>query len=313
MLHQICEREVHLGACLGIAELLAIEVGDQRQVHPTLLPGVTEFVRGHREGGERGGGFTVEEAEALLQLGRDQRAEGHVVADEDQANVLQRLVLGGALGHVAEDHADLGFEVEAPRWIGQRDGLGRIQEHAAAALVDEGIGLEGGRRLSIAGPSHQANMVEVGGAVDPLVGPGQGRSRHRGVEGLATASLQRFEGRAQAGFTPIPVVEGCLQRRSDGCRGRPAAAITRNHPQLLSPPLHYRSRFSTTDLATARSIRVMDGAPACPSSVVGTRNDCGQGRFFRCFFFCAIATYVVRFGISGRNFCAWSRSSSASL
>ena len=50
-------------------------------------------------------------------------------------------------GHVAGDDADLALEVEPPGRVAVLDGVGRAEQDAGAALVDERVGRERGRRL----------------------------------------------------------------------------------------------------------------------------------------------------------------------
>ena len=67
---QLAEIEGQIGAGVGMAELLAVEGRDQRQVELAAVPGVAQLVGRHGDRREGGRGLAVEEAEALGQLGR---------------------------------------------------------------------------------------------------------------------------------------------------------------------------------------------------------------------------------------------------
>ena len=173
MLQELEEREVHLGAGLGIAGERAVQGGAQAQVDAAVLPGVAQLVGGDGDGGEGGGGLGLEEAEALLELGRDEVAVGPVVDEAEELDVRRGGFGARSEGDVVEDGADLGLEVEAPGGIGQRPLVGGAEQLAGAALVDERIGGEGLRGLGAAGLADEEDVVDLRGAVDPLGGAGE--------------------------------------------------------------------------------------------------------------------------------------------
>src|SRR5690606_14285075 len=108
-----------------------------------------------------------------------------------ELDVLAGSIGAGALRSIAEHHRDLGFEVETEARIREQEGLTRPKKRAATSLVDERIGLERRWRRGAAGLAHQAHVLEVGGAVDPLIG-----ARQWGAELLAA----ELEARLVAGL-----------------------------------------------------------------------------------------------------------------
>ena len=59
MLNQAGEIELHLAACIGIAQPFMIDPAVQRQVHFIILPGITQLVGRDSDGREGCGWFAM--------------------------------------------------------------------------------------------------------------------------------------------------------------------------------------------------------------------------------------------------------------
>jgi hypothetical protein len=123
--------------------------------------------------------------------------------------------------HVADDHADLAFEINAMGFVDCLDVIVGADEGIGAALVHQRVGPERRRHLHAARLAHQLDMHDVSRAVGPLIGAWQGCRERLGVEiegagGLALGEL--LGKRAELGFDCRPVVERLLQGRRDAAR-----------------------------------------------------------------------------------------------
>ena len=96
--------------------------------------------------------------------------------------------------HVAGDHRDLGFEVDAPGFVGEAR-CRRIgaEKAVGAALVHQRIGPELGRHRRAARLAHQLDVVDVGRAVRPLIRARQRRMRLPRIERDAPAPFSRVQ------------------------------------------------------------------------------------------------------------------------
>ena len=114
MRHQLRKVKHHVGACIGLAERLRIDVNAQGAVHAALMPVGAEFIGcdGHRA--EGGGRFGLEEAKALGQFPGNQVAQRHVIDQHQQSNGRGALRRGGPHAHVAGNNRYLGFQINAP-------------------------------------------------------------------------------------------------------------------------------------------------------------------------------------------------------
>ena len=235
---EVVEGEVHL-AGVDVADLRAVPAHREAQVEAPAAPGGPELVGRDRERRERRRRLRLEEAEALGELGRHEVAVGDVVREAQEPHVALGVLRGGAAGHVAEHDADLRLEVHAPRRIGERDVLAGREQHAGAALVDERVRLERRRRLRAARPAHEPHVVQVGGAVHPLVGARQRREQAPRVERLDAhpPRLDRLGEGPEPGLTRLPAVERVLQRRRDAGRFGERLAIPAHHhePAVAAP------------------------------------------------------------------------------
>ena len=126
-----------------------------------------------------------------------------------------------------------------------RNRIVRPQHDVGAALIHQRIGPERCRDFGAARFAHQRDVIDVGRAVQPLVGARQGRctfcqiERHvRDKPGLKR--LRKF-GEARRGRRPV--VERRLQgRRHRACRGT-ARKIARNDDQAPVAAVLERSKF----------------------------------------------------------------------
>ena len=155
----------------------------------------------------------LEEAEAFRELGRDQVAEANVVDEDDEADPAERLLARRSHRHVAGDHGDLGFEIDAIGLVRKRDRIARAEEAVGAALVHERIGPEACRHLRAARFSHELDMVHIGRAVRPLIGPGQGRGAIvlMEAEGGHAAMFELLRQGLQLRSEPLPIVQSRLK------------------------------------------------------------------------------------------------------
>ena len=235
MRDQLAEVEGHVLAGVAHTDLAVVPGALQRQVQASALPGVAEFVERHGDRAERGGRLALQEAEALGEFGRDQVAQADVVGQHDQPDAVQRLFGRSAHTHVAGDDRDFGLEVDAESLARDHNRIARAAEVVAAALVHQRVGVEAFGHFGIAGFSHQFDVVDVGGAVGPLVGAGQRRHALRRVErermaGLAPVELvvEVFELWADE----APVVQRLLQAVGDAGGVMGECEIARNDDQL---------------------------------------------------------------------------------
>ena len=133
----------------GSPNLAPLSRVTRRQVAPALSSRHHQARRASpRPAKKRGGRLRVEEAEALLQLGWDEVAKGHVVGQHDEPDVSRGVLPPRAHRRIAEDDGDLRLEVEAPSRVLQRDVIGRTEQHAGAALIDQRIRAQGRRAAS---------------------------------------------------------------------------------------------------------------------------------------------------------------------
>ena len=234
MRNEIGEAEGGIDAGIGAAERLAVVIDHQRQMDDAARPRIAQFVGRHRDRAERAGGLGLEEAEALGQFARDQAAQADVVDQHHQLDVIGRIVLRHAHGHVVGDDRDLAFHVAAPLGVAQRDVVARGKEAVAAALVHQRVVVEALGHFGAARLADQFDMVDVGRAVGPLIGAGQRRMRLALVEAFARhgfvlhIGIERFEPRGDL----RPIVECMLQRRGDVVRRAVAREVLGHDHEL---------------------------------------------------------------------------------
>lgn len=124
----------------------------------------------------------------------------------------------GAHRHVVGDHCQLGFQVDAPGFVGQADRAVWRNECIGAALIHQRVVPERLRHLGATRLAHQFDMIDVGAAVGPVV-----RTRQRAVAGplikgkgaLLQAVVEALIDRFELGPGHGPVVQRSLQGESD--------------------------------------------------------------------------------------------------
>jgi hypothetical protein len=252
------EIEGHVDAGIGAAEGLAVEIDLERAVELAALPPLAEFRGGNEDGREGRGGLGLEEAEALGEFARDKVAQGDVVDETDEQDVLQSCVSGNAAGHVAGHHHHFGLEVAAPAFVGERDRTARRQHFVGRALVHQGIGPEAFGHLGAACLSDELDVVHISRAVGPLVGARQGRERVPLVEAHHRDRLMGEVGGEQLELRrhARPVVEGGLQRRRDmgGIRA-PGEIVAHHHQPAVAASLERSEFHSTSVIARSTATR----------------------------------------------------------
>ena len=210
------------------------------------------------------GRLGLDETEALGEFGGDQVAQRYIVDQPDQADLAQRIRCRNALRHIAGDHADLGLHVAAPSLIGEHDRLARAAQVVAAALIHQRIVPEAFGQLCPARLAHQLNVIDVGRAICPLIGPRQWCGGFALVKAFARdRAVLKLGGKcAQGRLMPLPIVKRGLKRRHQVIgRGEPGQ-IVRNHDQAAIAAMRKRSQFHAVIL---RGRRPVGGcAPAAP-------------------------------------------------
>ncbi len=227
--------EGHFRAGVAHADLAAVPGALQRQVDTATLPGVAQLIGRHGHGAEGAGGLALEEAEAFGKFVRNQVAQRHVVHQHQQAHAVERLLGCATHGHVAGDDGDLGLEVDAEVFAGHHHVVAGADEIVAAALVHQGVAVEGGGHFAVAGGAHQLDVVQVSRAVGPLVGARQRRHAQGRIKGESVPRLALVEGDVevvQLGRMEVPVVQCLLQLVGDARRIMGGREVARDHHQL---------------------------------------------------------------------------------
>ena len=216
----VAEIEGHVDAGIGRPNGLPFRSTMQRPVQLAAVPGVAQLVGRHRHRREGRGRLRLEEAEALGQL-----APGSGCASDTSLTSMTRRIAASASSrrrahrHVAGDHGDLGLQVDAPGFVGQRDRVARAEEAVRAALVHQRIGpeaLPASRRRAPCAPARRGSHRPSRRPTDRRAAAAQAQScswkrarRHRAVLELLGQIA------AACGATRVPVVERRLQRRRD--------------------------------------------------------------------------------------------------
>ncbi len=191
----------------------------------------------------------------------DQPAQRHIVDEADQPDGGQRFGAAGALAHIAGHHHHLGFQIEAPAGIVERDGITGAEELVAAALVHQRIMPETGGQLG--------DMVHIGAAIGPLIGAGQGRGGVAFVKAGVRHGIvgQRQRHPFQHGGSAIPIIQHRLQRGVHGWRRRAPGQIIRDNDEAAIAAGFQGSKFHgplLNPFLAARKPRPIGlGAAAC--------------------------------------------------
>ena len=136
-----------------------------------ILP-ARQGIRRHRHGRKRTGWFRLHKAEPLGQFGRDQIAQGYVVAQHQEPDRIQRLRPACAHAHRARDHRNLPFEINAPVGIPD-DRVSRGQKTVRSTLIHQRIGPKAFGHYRAPRFADQFDVIDVGRAVQKLIGARQ--------------------------------------------------------------------------------------------------------------------------------------------
>ena len=217
-----------------------------------VVPGIAQLVRCCRHRRERCRQLAVDEAGPLGQLGRDQAARRHVVDQHQQLDVVQGAVGRDAHRDVAGDHRNFGLQVEPPIVVAQLDRVLGSDEPIRCALVHQGVGPEPVGQLGPPRFAHQLHVGDVGGAVEPLEGAGQGRRAIGRIKGqpLDLADGQRPRQRLKRRRQRLPAVEGRLQGRRDAVRRDAPRQVRRHHQEAAVAAVPPTRQFHRAAAAT---------------------------------------------------------------
>ena len=174
----------------------------------------------------------------------------------------------GAHRHVVDDHGDLGFAIDAPGFVGDADRLARSEEGIRAALIHQRVGPEARRHLGAARLADELDVIDVGRAVDPLVGARQRRHRFALMEALDAARCRaRRRGREPRARAP-PRAQRSRAACSVGAIVPAAAQRVRSRETTTRRPsrVPLRSVASFMRLSFGRLRRGADGASPVPAS-----------------------------------------------
>jgi hypothetical protein len=191
-------------------------------------PCIAELIGRHRHRRKSGGGLRLHESESLAELRGNEVAQADIVDQHQQPDVARCLLRGDTDRNVAGDDRDLGFEVDAPRLVGQHDVVASALQAVRAALIHQRIGPEFRWHCRSTGTAYQLDVVHIRRAIQPLVSAWQWRHRFCRIErgGIRQSSgieldRQRHKRRCDA----IPIVESGLQRARDFRHGNAVMEI----------------------------------------------------------------------------------------
>ena len=207
------EVESHVPSGVRRAHQVAVERRAQRQMQAGAIPGLAQLVSAHQHRREGGPGLGLIKAELLAQFRGNQLAQGHIVDQPDQLNVLSGLSGADPGGHIVGDHRHFGLEIDAPVLAFHGDGVLRADKGIRGPHIHQGVFPERGGQFGAARLAHQLDVGHVGAAIGPVIGPRQGRGAARDVKRFAGADLagaQRGVARFEPGRDARPIVEGAL-------------------------------------------------------------------------------------------------------
>ena len=215
--------EIEVGAGIRMPERVAIQRNLHVERHFRAVPCVAERLRRRHDRRKCRRRLALKKAETLAELGRDQVAQADVVENADKLDVAARVVGGDAHRHVVENDENLRLHVDSPRLVGKFDVVPRPDHRIRRALVHQRVRVEVLRHLRAARLADQLDMVEIGAAVDPLIGARQdGRALRRlEREGPRFARVHR----GGEGFQPRRRIRPVVDRRLH--RGRHGRGVRR--------------------------------------------------------------------------------------
>ena len=182
MRNQLAKVKGHFRARLAHAHFAAIPSRLKCEVHSALIPRIAQFIQGHRHRAEGRGRFALEETKAFGQFVGNEVAQADIVGNHDQANAVECIFGCHAHGHIAGDHGNFCFKVDAKCFVTANHRIAWANEVIAATLVHEGIVVKAGRHFRTSRCTHQLHVVQIGRTIGPLIGPGQRRHALLGVK-----------------------------------------------------------------------------------------------------------------------------------
>jgi hypothetical protein len=194
------------------------------------------------------------------EFGRDQAAQRNIVDQHHQPDRGCRLLAGCAHGHIADDHGDLAFQIDAVFRARHRDRITRPQEAVRAALIHQRVGPEARRHLCPARLANQLDVIDVGRAVGPLVGA---RQRRRTVmlmktEGWHRAVLELLGEIGELRPDAHPVIQRRLQRGRDDKGVRGVRQVRRDDDQAAVAAMLERGEFHGVSASCANESSAAD-------------------------------------------------------
>src|SRR5450755_2258647 len=218
MRQELVKTETHVYARVRPAKKFAVDMADERQVQLAVAPSVRKLIGGRRDSGKCGRGLRLQEAKALGKLARNEIAQTPVVDEHDELHMA-----GGCCGRNAERHIvshdrNLGLKIDALLLACERRIIAGAQKRIRASLIHERIGAKRGGHFSTARLAHELDMMQVGAAVEPLIGSRQrccAGARIEGMRAHGICQLKLDSRRTQPWLSRIPAVERGLQRRGD--------------------------------------------------------------------------------------------------
>ena len=99
----------------------------------------------------------------------------------------------GRFRHVVRDDGELGFEVDAPGFVTDADGVARRDEVVGPTLVDERFPPEGRGQIGAPRLAQQLDVIDVSRPVQPLIRARQWRCGGRLIGRLVDRLLPKIE------------------------------------------------------------------------------------------------------------------------
>ena len=135
--------------------------------------------------------------------------------------------------NVIRDDGQFGFHIDAVSFIRRDYRIARPDECIAAALIHERIFVETLGDSRAARFTNQLDVVEIGAAVQPLIGTRQRGLASGLVKGktLGCARVEQFISRRELRREHIPLIQSGLHRRRNICGIGRHSEVTRDNNQ----------------------------------------------------------------------------------
>ena len=144
------------------------------------------------------------------------------------------LICGSPHPYIANDHGDLGLQINTQVFGLKRRVVSGAKEIVGAALINQWIGPKRGRHLDAACLANQFDVIDVRGAIDPLIGARQwgGHAARADRKRLAVPPRVQFFGNTlKLRRQLFPSVQRLLQRGGDLGHGEATLEIAAHHHQ----------------------------------------------------------------------------------